>query len=115
MNSAIQTLTDGLVYCENYLKENPNCSGQNKRIKGQQIIEHKKALKILTDIETSEANLTIPDVVCSLDSKSKTIGLTFNKKYKVLAEHKDDNKHIDEIAIINDFGDFGIYTREHFV
>ena len=36
MKSAIQTLTDGLVY--------------------------KKALKILTDIETSEANLTIPDV-----------------------------------------------------
>jgi hypothetical protein len=63
MKSAIQTLTDGLVYCKNYLRDNPNCSGQNKRIKQQQIIEHEKALKILTtNVDASENTLPIQNV-----------------------------------------------------
>ena len=68
MKSAIQTLTDGLVFCKNYLRDNPDCSGQNKRIKQQQIVEHEKALKILTtSVDASKNTLPIDSVIISPD------------------------------------------------
>jgi len=73
MRSAIQTLTDGLVYCQNFLRDNPDAHDSLKSTKHQQIAEHKKALKILTtEKETSKENLNIPDVsitVCCTNCK----------------------------------------------
>ena len=65
-NSAIQTLTDGLVFCKEYLKNNPNASDQDKAIKHQQIAEHEKAINVLiqaNELSKSTDKCNLGDVI----------------------------------------------------
>ncbi len=98
MKSAIQTLTDGLVFCKNYLLENPKCSPQNKRIKQQQIIEHENAIKIL------EAH-----------TESLTVGNNEDETKYVLGEDSINGIKLDDSIRNEELYEFYITHRESFI